>query len=782
MGRFTTGMKGPDAIQKLNELDASVQGAVDGAAEAIRQAEAARDATFDARDVTDGYRAIAVAAGLTATEKAAQAEAARQEVATTAATVEAARAAVAADAQATAQDRAAVGQEVSSALVSIDTAAGAALTSIATEVGRSETAAAAADQSRAQAALRAGEADTAAGIATAKAEQTAAAAEATAGDRQATGEARGEAITAAGTATAKAELTAADAVSTAADRVATEAARSEAVTAAGTATSKATATAADAEATGSDRAIVLTARGEAIQGAVDALAAADASEGHVEAAATILALVQQHGNGWTPAIANVIDGDRRVQRIVSWSGGVGSMPAVGYVGAAGLVATPAEATDLRGGRGADGEGTGTASSVNGVMAVDGDIAVGIANIPGLQQALAAAGQVKTVAGVAPDSNGDVPLDAASVGADAAGTAAAEVAGLGEALAPVAYTGEASDLEGLSALLGGKAPISHTHAISQVDGLDAALASKATTAALTALDEVVDQKASATSVVAISDALGTLSESVASKADAGVVGALDDLDTTEKGSLVGAINEVNAKPPPFAVLTPSTETTFDTLTPGLRFMPATAANSPGNPNANGYFVDTKVVTIGGNPAVLQTATANFDSVGASATPVTYTRAKLSVGGYTAWTRGVTADAAGHTDVYTLAAAASLISPYLIGVYVVAPNLMESIVIEPAMSSVIFVDVTTFGQYFGTLSGHSTIVLPESMPAISAGYMVRKMFRIKQAASGTAWALAFFGATVSFPAGTPVAPALGKTSVFELLYVAGTGWIGRELYSS
>lgn len=57
-------------------------------------------------------------------------------------------------------------------------------------------------------------------------------------------------------------------------------------------------------------------------------------------------------NGWTPAIAVVTDGERRVAQIVSWVGGAGSPPAIGYIGPAGIVATAAEATDLRGPAGA----------------------------------------------------------------------------------------------------------------------------------------------------------------------------------------------------------------------------------------------------------------------------------------------------------------------------------------------------------------------------------------------------------------------------------------------
>ncbi len=53
--------------------------------------------------------------------------------------------------------------------------------------------------------------------------------------------------------------------------------------------------------------------------------------------------------GWSPVLANVEDGERRVQRIADWVGGEGGPPeAGGYIGPAGLVSDIAEATDIRG--------------------------------------------------------------------------------------------------------------------------------------------------------------------------------------------------------------------------------------------------------------------------------------------------------------------------------------------------------------------------------------------------------------------------------------------------
>lgn len=53
--------------------------------------------------------------------------------------------------------------------------------------------------------------------------------------------------------------------------------------------------------------------------------------------------------GWSPLLAVEADGERRVQRVVGWTGGTGTEPdTLGYVGASGIVATAAEATDVRG--------------------------------------------------------------------------------------------------------------------------------------------------------------------------------------------------------------------------------------------------------------------------------------------------------------------------------------------------------------------------------------------------------------------------------------------------
>jgi hypothetical protein len=60
-------------------------------------------------------------------------------------------------------------------------------------------------------------------------------------------------------------------------------------------------------------------------------------------------------NGWSPTLAIITDGARRVLQVSDWTGGTGSKPTTGlYVGASGLTATLADAIDIRGVTGATG--------------------------------------------------------------------------------------------------------------------------------------------------------------------------------------------------------------------------------------------------------------------------------------------------------------------------------------------------------------------------------------------------------------------------------------------
>ena len=54
--------------------------------------------------------------------------------------------------------------------------------------------------------------------------------------------------------------------------------------------------------------------------------------------------------GWSPQLAAEVDGERVLLRVVGWTGGAGNAPAMlGYVGANGLVASKADAINIRGG-------------------------------------------------------------------------------------------------------------------------------------------------------------------------------------------------------------------------------------------------------------------------------------------------------------------------------------------------------------------------------------------------------------------------------------------------
>lgn len=60
-------------------------------------------------------------------------------------------------------------------------------------------------------------------------------------------------------------------------------------------------------------------------------------------------------NGWSPVLAVITDGDRRVLQVYDWVGGTGSKPATGsYIGSTGLTAVLASAVDVRGSIGSTG--------------------------------------------------------------------------------------------------------------------------------------------------------------------------------------------------------------------------------------------------------------------------------------------------------------------------------------------------------------------------------------------------------------------------------------------
>ncbi|MCU1348653.1 MAG: hypothetical protein JWO56_1683, partial [Acidobacteria bacterium] len=132
-------------------------------------------------------------------------------------------------------------------------------------------------------------------------------------------------------------------------------------------------------------------------------------------------------NGWSPALAVVADGARRVHQVVDWFGGTGTKPATGkYIGAAGLTTVLADAVDVRGGAGANGNnGNDGAAGLNAwspVLAVANDGARRIHQVvdwiggggvkPATGQYIGAAGYVDLIAdgvdvrGVAGASGGD----------------------------------------------------------------------------------------------------------------------------------------------------------------------------------------------------------------------------------------------------------------------------------------------------------------------------------------------------------------------------------------
>lgn len=75
-------------------------------------------------------------------------------------------------------------------------------------------------------------------------------------------------------------------------------------------------------------------------------------------------------NGWSPILANVVDGSRIVQQVIDWTGGTGSKPVTGqYIGSTGLVSNISLAIDIRGAQGIQG--------IPGIQGLQGNPGVGI---------------------------------------------------------------------------------------------------------------------------------------------------------------------------------------------------------------------------------------------------------------------------------------------------------------------------------------------------------------------------------------------------------------------
>ena len=82
-------------------------------------------------------------------------------------------------------------------------------------------------------------------------------------------------------------------------------------------------------------------------------------------------------DGWSPILAVVSDGTRRVLQVTDWTGGEGTKPSTGsYIGASGLTGTIGLAVDIRGAAGADGSngtnGTNGTNGSNGTNGLDGN--------------------------------------------------------------------------------------------------------------------------------------------------------------------------------------------------------------------------------------------------------------------------------------------------------------------------------------------------------------------------------------------------------------------------
>ena len=81
-------------------------------------------------------------------------------------------------------------------------------------------------------------------------------------------------------------------------------------------------------------------------------------------------------NGWTPSIITEVRGtDELVLRVIDWTGGSGTKPAVGYLSSTGLVTNISNATNIRGTRGLQG-----VQGIQGVQGVAGTNAAQATNI------------------------------------------------------------------------------------------------------------------------------------------------------------------------------------------------------------------------------------------------------------------------------------------------------------------------------------------------------------------------------------------------------------------
>jgi hypothetical protein len=147
--------------------------------------------------------------------------------------------------------------------------------------------------------------------------------------------------------------------------------------------------------------------------------------------------------GWSPVIAVVEDGERRVQQIVGWTGGAGTAPSTGlYIGPAGLVGDIAQATDIRGETGSGGGGGGGGNSFT-TIAVSGQSSI---------VADSTTDTLTVVAGTAATVTTNATTDTLTVGVALGTSGATACAGndsrLSDSRTPLAHTHPTGDITGL----------------------------------------------------------------------------------------------------------------------------------------------------------------------------------------------------------------------------------------------------------------------------------------------------------------------------------------------
>lgn len=99
------------------------------------------------------------------------------------------------------------------------------------------------------------------------------------------------------------------------------------------------------------KASISEARAEANSSAIAAVSNSNSSSGGKGSPG------EDGANGWSPELAVVADGERRVFRLIGWLSGSGETPGHEgeYLGATGFVTAIGEATDIRGPQGPQGE-------------------------------------------------------------------------------------------------------------------------------------------------------------------------------------------------------------------------------------------------------------------------------------------------------------------------------------------------------------------------------------------------------------------------------------------